>query len=390
MSFSIKSIFILFIPFIQPLLSHAQGFLQVPIQGTQGNEWVIVNYVDWELNGFKDHQCGSKSYDGHQGTDFVIRSFKAMDDSVAVYAAADGIVTFVVDSLFDRETGGDTAKHLGNYIALSHANDYQTYYAHLMKNSAQVAVGTNVQMGDVIGYVGSSGNSTDPHLHFELWFDSTFVVDPFSGICGNSNTSFISPPAYDSSLTVWESGLHLKNNLTINELRERIITISTPYVIAASSDADLNFWTHLYGVRKDKELKIQWYTPNNVVWYEYSFLLNYDYWYYYYWSFIDHQNLENGAWTVKLLYDGTEIVAETFVVNDQLSIDQEVAVTNICDNIKNLSIDKIMADYEQYIQVFNLNGQAIKIPNASDLPSGFYVFKIMMDDEYCSFKRKVD
>jgi len=293
---------------------YAQPFLEPPIEGTQGNEWIIVNYVDWGVMEFGDYNCGTKSYDGHQGTDFVLQSFQAMDDSVAVYAAAAGMVTYTIDSLYDRETEGDVSKQLGNYIALSHSNGFYTYYGHLMQHSIQVEVGESVDAGDLIGYVGSSGNSTDPHLHFELWYDSLYVVDPFAGPCGNATDRFIDPPAYDTSLTVWESGLHLKNDLKINELRERIVTIEEPYTIETTSDSSLYFWAHLYGLRKGKELSIKWYTHSNVEWFTYSFILDSDHWYYYYWSFLDHQNLAIGDWSVKLFYDGTEIALETFKV----------------------------------------------------------------------------
>jgi hypothetical protein len=43
------------------LKSNAQIFLQTPIEGTQGQEWIIVNYVDWDTSaGFQDHNCGTK------------------------------------------------------------------------------------------------------------------------------------------------------------------------------------------------------------------------------------------------------------------------------------------------------------------------------------------
>ncbi len=115
--------------------SFAQSFLSLPIDGTKGKDWLIVNYVDWETAGFKDHHCGSKSYDGHQGTDFVIRSFKHMDSGVNVLAAASGRITFIQDGGFDRETEGDSSKKFGNYITIKHPNNYYSYYAHLKKNS---------------------------------------------------------------------------------------------------------------------------------------------------------------------------------------------------------------------------------------------------------------
>ena len=62
---------------------------------------------------------------------------------------------------YDRETMGDTSKHLGNCIALSHPNGFYSYYGHLMQNSVQVEVGESVEIGQLIDFVGSSGNSTD-------------------------------------------------------------------------------------------------------------------------------------------------------------------------------------------------------------------------------------
>jgi len=63
----------------------------------------------------------------------------------------------------------------GNAIALDHGDDSETRYAHL--SSIAVAAGELVRQGDVIGYVGSTGASTGPHLHFELRFEGR-AVDP--------------------------------------------------------------------------------------------------------------------------------------------------------------------------------------------------------------------
>ena len=384
-----KNHLLFLITFCLSLNLDAQEFLQLPIQGTQGNEWIIVNYVDWDITGFKDYNCGTKSYDGHQGTDFVIRSFQAMDDSVAVYAAAAGVVTYVIDSLFDRETDGDVTKQLGNYIALSHPNDFYTYYGHLMQNSAQVAVGDTVEFGQLIGFVGSSGNSTDPHLHFELWYDSLYVVDPFAGTCGNMMSSFIDPPAYDTSLTVWDSGLHLKDALTINDLRERITTIEAPYIITPTSDSLLYFWAHISGLRKDKELVIRWYTPDNVEWFEHSFILDKDYWYYYYWSYIDHQNLALGDWTVKLFYDGTEISTQTFKVNQVTSTANHPETTD-CQVYKNWSMERLLASDDYDLHIFNMNGQLVLKEQLPHVPSGIYFMQILKENKSCILKRWLD
>ncbi len=54
----------------------------------------------------------------------------------------------------------------GRYIKISHGNSYETAYGHL--SSIDVGAGESVKKGDIIGYVGSSGYSTGPHLHFEV------------------------------------------------------------------------------------------------------------------------------------------------------------------------------------------------------------------------------
>ncbi|OEH86802.1 hypothetical protein BHU72_00595 [Desulfuribacillus stibiiarsenatis] len=73
----------------------------------------------------------------------------------AVYAADDGTV------IFAGWNGG-----YGRLVRITHTNSMQTYYAHL--NSINVEVGQSVKKGEVIGSIGSTGNSTGPHLHFEV------------------------------------------------------------------------------------------------------------------------------------------------------------------------------------------------------------------------------
>ncbi len=75
-----------------------------------------------------------------------------------MYASASGQVLIA-------KTGGWNGGY-GNYIVISHDNGSQTLYAHL--NSVSAVVGQSVGQGEVIGTLGSSGNSTGPHVHFEI------------------------------------------------------------------------------------------------------------------------------------------------------------------------------------------------------------------------------
>jgi len=344
-----------------PNLLVAQAFIEIPIEGTHGKDYSIVNYVDWKGTGFMDAHCGTKSYDGHQGTDFVIESFKSMDSGFAIKAAAAGIVTSIKDGEFDRETSGTVSKNLGNYIAIKHYNTYYTYYAHLKKNSLLVKPGDSVKTGQTIAQVGSSGNSTDPHLHFELWYDSTTLVDPFSGSCGNAQSLWINEPKYDTTFWIWDSGIS-DDSLSINKLRERQID-SAPFTYNDSGKAFLNLWAHLSGVRKNDELRINWIAPNGNTWFSDSFIVASDFWYYYYWSNINHKNLAPGNWNVHLSRNDTRIISQAFTIDNNLN-DHSLLKTGIAKRLYRLNSDDILWLKSQgELFYYALDGRLMDSPN---------------------------
>jgi murein DD-endopeptidase MepM/ murein hydrolase activator NlpD len=86
----------------------------------------------------------------HTGTDF------SAPTGTPIYATGDGKV-----STYKRSRAG-----YGNHIVIDHGYGYQTLYAHMSK--VDVKRGQKVKRGDVIGYIGSSGRSTAPHLHYEV------------------------------------------------------------------------------------------------------------------------------------------------------------------------------------------------------------------------------
>lgn len=73
----------------------------------------------------------------------------------------------------------------GNTVKIRHNSTYTTAYLHLSKYGQGIAVGSHVNQGQVIGYVGSTGNSTGPHLDFRIWKNGT-PVDPLK---------MVSPPS---------------------------------------------------------------------------------------------------------------------------------------------------------------------------------------------------
>ena len=87
----------------------------------------------------------------HKGVDF------AAPTGTPIYAAGDGTVVKV------GRNGG-----YGNYIRLRHNSTYQTAYAHMSRFARSMHSGTRVRQGQIIGYVGTTGRSTGPHLHYEV------------------------------------------------------------------------------------------------------------------------------------------------------------------------------------------------------------------------------
>jgi murein DD-endopeptidase MepM/ murein hydrolase activator NlpD len=98
----------------------------------------------------------------HQGVDFAAPS------GTAIYAAGDGTVVQV-----GRVNG------YGNYVEVKHNDQYTTAYAHMSGFARGLKEGERVHQGEVIGYVGMTGNATGPHLHYEV-HDHGAAVDPQS------------------------------------------------------------------------------------------------------------------------------------------------------------------------------------------------------------------
>ncbi len=88
----------------------------------------------------------------HKGIDYAAKI------GTPIYAAASGKI-----SMKDYQKRG-----YGNVIVIDHSDGYSTLYAHMKRVEKGIRAGKHVEKGDVIGYVGTSGLSTGPHLHFEV------------------------------------------------------------------------------------------------------------------------------------------------------------------------------------------------------------------------------
>ncbi|MFI5171656.1 MAG: peptidoglycan DD-metalloendopeptidase family protein [Chitinophagales bacterium] len=168
----------------------------------------IWNYADLDhaTGPREDWMChlgvNARNYDNHNGVDIVPEPFRwkmMADESIEVIAAMDGEVLYIADGYFDRNCGGGAhtlgdpddfnGGYYGNFVALLHSDNSITVYAHMKSGTvADLEPGDEVVTGQFLGKLGSSGNSSDPHLHFEVrtceacsyiepWFDAAGCND---------------------------------------------------------------------------------------------------------------------------------------------------------------------------------------------------------------------
>lgn len=133
------------------------------------NNWAWPSESGWTMNSLSGYEwrihpiTGKRQF--HYGLDISGTGYNS-----AIYAANNGTV-ITKKKVWD----------FGNYIVIDHNNGYYTLYAHMNKFYEGIEVGDTVLRGQQIGYVGSTGTSTGPHIHFELWKGCQFCrINPKS------------------------------------------------------------------------------------------------------------------------------------------------------------------------------------------------------------------
>ena len=297
----------------------------------------IYNYVDQNPvnNQILDYYCNDVSYDGHNGTDIGIDGFYAMDEmKTPILAVAPGIVSYTHDGEFDRYEYWDNSA-VGNAVIISHADGTDTWYWHMKKNSVAVSTGDTVVTGDTLGFVGSSGISTGPHLHFEVQNEQAQVVDPWEGSCNNIPSR-------------WENQLPFIGDTSAHE--QKLLGYITTSFAGQSGNWDAFYnltnenipsmkhinpgdhWRSCTWVRNlynTDTLKTRWYRDGELV-NEWSWVpgesqwwnQNYEYYTYSFWYWYGTWDWNNiggplGEWTEKT-YINSKLVGETSYVCDEI------------------------------------------------------------------------
>lgn len=165
----------------------AEPMFGLPLACPEGSICPIQQFVDLDPGpGARDPWCGTKTYDGHKGTDFRVLSMRDVARGVEVVAMADGVVKASRDGMIDRLVSTDedrkavASRECGNGLILDHGGGVETQYCHMRRGSLRLPPGTKVRKGNVLGLVGASGMAQFPHVHVTLRRDGK-ETDPFTG-----------------------------------------------------------------------------------------------------------------------------------------------------------------------------------------------------------------
>jgi len=364
----------------------------------------ISNYVDHNVNypGYvTDYNCGVRSYDdakgyNHQGTDIFIWPFSWLmmqRKQVEIIAAAPGIIIGKTDGNFDKSCQFNS--NTWNAVYVQHADGSVAWYGHMKKGSLTTKnVGDAVALNEKLGFVGSSGNSNGPHLHFEVYNANGYLIDPWKGPCGNVASSWWKKqkPYYEPKLntiftqskgdpfvplcpgteTTYESNYFLRHD--------------TVYLVSYFKDERAGLVTKYKITRPDKTVAAQWtYTsPAN-------YGLSYWYWYY-----VLPTNALLGTWKFQAIYQGDTLlrnftVASAFAVNDAAAYAKNDNAFMLSPNPahNDLKIEMKITDYPIRYEIYDINGRLSKEGlfnknensiSITELQKGTYCLKLSSTD----------
>ena len=256
-----------------------------------------------------DYNGGARTYDGHHGTDYALWPFswnKVDAADVQVIAAAAGTIVSKnnTDSSDHNPCDSGSTSDTWNYVALTHADGRMTIYGHMGYNSLTAkGVGQTVAQGEYLGTVASSGNSSGPHLHFEVRYGSysnNEWIDPYSGPFSHPDSLWTSQrPYFDSGINrlATHSAQPIEANCkpTVTNLQDAFATPARIYFYAYYRDYQGVLPTQGTIFRPDGSVFQSWsYTDGNT----FSSAINR------YWAFDFSSNDPAGIWRFEVAYNG--------------------------------------------------------------------------------------
>jgi murein DD-endopeptidase MepM/ murein hydrolase activator NlpD len=285
--------------------------------------YVIGNLVDLNpalSNQITDYNCGTKSYDNHTGIDIGITPFgwlKMDNNDVEVIAAAAGTIVARREGDFDRNCGASAT--MGNFIAIQHSDGTKAYYYHMKNGSiTSKTVGSTVIVGEYLGVVGSSGNSSGPHLHFEVQSSTGAIIDPFAGTCNNIASRWVTQlPYYEPTIHMVSTHANQQGPLFPICPATEIPRIKTNF----SSGDLVDFFSYYHDQQNGHTVALKIFRPNNTLYTQWTYNFN-AYIQVSLWasSFFLPNPAPSGTWRFEATYQG-QTVSSNFTVNVALPVE---------------------------------------------------------------------
>jgi murein DD-endopeptidase MepM/ murein hydrolase activator NlpD len=287
----------------------------------------VSGFVDHDPafpNQLMDYNCGTRTYDlssgyNHKGTDYFTWPFswyKMDNDQVEVIAAAAGVIIGKSDGNYDRNC--DSPDSDWNAVYIQHSDNSKAWYGHL-KNGylTSKTVGQSVSKGEYLGIVGSSGRSTGPHLHFELYDSANNLVDPYYGSCNTSASSWdVQPLYYDSAINALMTHSappvfpSCPQTETLN-VKDSFRPGDTVYFAAYYRDQLAGQVSHYYIIRPDQSVYYDWTHSSTVAHYECSW---------WYWYMALPLGSPTGTWTFRVIYEGNIYEHYFYLIDDSITV----------------------------------------------------------------------
>jgi hypothetical protein len=300
----------------------------------------ISNFVDLDENypgELEDYSCGERTYDldngyNHAGTDIFTwpNSWLKMDkNEVEIVAAAPGVIIGKSDGNYDKNC---SFTGTWNAVYVEHTDGTVTWYGHMKSGSlTEKQVGESVEAGEFLGIVGSSGQSTGPHLHFEVHNALGQVVDPFLGTCSSVSESMwnAQKPYFDSKVNAVRT-----HNAAPNFKFDSCNETEEPNFSDAFLVGDLGIFATYY---QDQQMgQTSLYTIKDAAgnvfqsWTASSSESHYasSYWY---WNWTIGESVETGVWEFSVTYEG-ETYYHDFTVSDPTTTPMTVTLYYPYDN----------------------------------------------------------
>lgn len=347
-----------------------------------------TNFVDLNSSsGLLDYNCGNRTYNGHKGTDIITWPFPWYmydNDFVEVITAEAGIIISKTDGRADNHCSfiGDW-----NAIYVEHSDGSIAWYGHMKRNSLTTKkIGDSVSKGEYLGVVASSGYSTTPHLHFEVYDASGKLVDPYSGSCNNLNS------------TSWWADQRGYRESTLNALLTHNAvpvhgcpgTNEAPNISNVFEKGDILYLATYYQDQLNGDvsnLKIRY--PDNSIWQSWTQTSNATYtssWWY--WQIPLPNNGPFGTWKFEVEYNGEIFTHEFDYVSTSTTVTEsgKESVISIYPNPTS-NIVYIKSASDNTVEITDMQGRVLMMQenvstvDVSNLPIGPYFITVTAGGE---------